>query len=86
MNDYDLVTPLDKEYRSILKFCDIMELMLYAIEEIRMGNDNMCAVVDNCIQYLTVRQLTGLTSRTNDLFEEACVAYEFLIGGKIDVR
>ena len=61
----------------VLKFCDYFELMLWAIEELRLGNQNMHEVVSNIRSVIDLGQPTP---RAAELYKAACHEYDTQIG------
>lgn len=68
---------LDAHELRVLKFCDYFELMLWALEELRLGNQYMHEVVANI---RTVIDLGQPTPRAVELYRAACHEYDTQIG------
>jgi 5'-deoxynucleotidase YfbR-like HD superfamily hydrolase len=55
--------------QTILKFCDSFELLMFALEEFNMGNQNMREVIHNVVGRL--RPIAGVTDVSRILFRDA---------------
>ena len=56
--------------RDVLKFCDSFELMLWCLEELRLGNQTIIPIIKRIIIFISERGAP--TEIGKDLFEEAC--------------
>lgn len=67
------LTDLEK---SILKFCDLMELAMYALEEVDTGNKALAVVHRNAMSAIIDRKLTDVTPSALRLFDLMRIKYE----------
>ncbi len=49
---HDIAIELTRYEKDVLACCDLMELAMYAIEEVDMGNKTMASVMRNCMKAL----------------------------------
>lgn len=76
LRDHGLHFVLLPAERELLKFCDIMELVFYGIEEMQMGNRAVSKMVELALAAIRTRQLSRATLRAHALFEYAEVLFE----------
>jgi 5'-deoxynucleotidase YfbR-like HD superfamily hydrolase len=62
-------TALSGHEKNVLKYCDLMELGLFALEEHRMGDRRMMAVCDRVIEAIGNRGLREITAAATELFD-----------------
>src|SRR4029077_15332745 len=48
MRDHDMHIPLTEREKKLMLYCDLMELAMYASEEVDTGNTTMASVLRNC--------------------------------------
>lgn len=77
-HDIDIAV-FDHEH-DLIKYADIMELVWYGIEELRMGNRGVVPMVSAAMGAMRKRNLTKITPRAGQLFEYAQVLFESLGG------
>lgn len=59
----------DKE-KTVLKFCDTMELIIFSIEEAERGDKNTIRVVWNCFRFLATNKcIYEVTEKARDLYQ-----------------
>ena len=77
--EYDMIVPLTKEQIGILKYCDIMELAMFGIEEAERGDLAMVKVARACIKAIEDKGLQSINVRANELFNHTAsyLAREF---------
>lgn len=67
--EFDIVSPLTAREKDMLKYCDMMELALFATEETDMGNKRMAVVIRNALWVIRKRGLTAVTPAAKELYE-----------------
>lgn len=67
--DYALEAPLNTHERCVLKYCDYMELALFAIEECDSGNRHMASMARNALNGIASRRLTDVTPEALELYD-----------------
>ena len=50
--------------------CDVMDPLIYAINEVNMGNCNMLDVVENCYKILSLSKLESVKFITEIIIEK----------------
>jgi 5'-deoxynucleotidase YfbR-like HD superfamily hydrolase len=65
---YSLTTTLTPLEQRLLRFCDVMELIIFATEEAEMGNAMMLMVRERALSYLLRDGLYNINDATTTLF------------------
>jgi 5'-deoxynucleotidase len=60
----------------LLKFADLMELAIFAIEEVDTGNSAMATVARNALTAIAKRDLRGLNEHTERLYSAIAIGFE----------
>lgn len=53
INEHKLDVPLTLEEMFLLKFCDMLELVLYCLDQLKLGNRNMFPIAQRGIMFLS---------------------------------
>lgn len=71
-NDYNLVVNLSEDDKKLLKFADMAELVMYSLDQLRLGNRNMISIAERGVNYLEEMQFVGAKALQlmNDLIEQ----------------
>lgn len=67
--EFEIGIPLTIEEHGLLKYCDMMELALFATEETDMGNVRMAVVIRNALWIIRKRELTNVTRAAKELYD-----------------
>lgn len=67
---YGTYVHLDEKEKEILKWCDVMELVLYGLDQLNMGNRNLLAVAERGVEYLN--DLPSINTMSDLLLRQAC--------------
>lgn len=67
--DYGLGMSLTDHEKRVLKFCDFMELSIFAMEEYDMGNRHMQVMCGNALRAIETRKLHKVTEAADDLYQ-----------------
>lgn len=59
----------------MIKFSDLLELAIYSIEELDMGNRHMSVMAFNALHAINKRKLFDVTSRALELYNEVSMSY-----------
>jgi hypothetical protein len=70
LRGHGLDTDLSPRDQRLLDYCDIMELAMFASEEIDMGNQLMAVVLRRCMVALVSRDLIGVTPTALELYKQ----------------
>jgi 5'-deoxynucleotidase YfbR-like HD superfamily hydrolase len=65
---YGMIATLTMEQAKILKFCDLMELAIFAIEEVDHGDITLRPIAVRCIDAIEKRKLVDVTPNAMRLF------------------
>lgn len=76
--EHGLMTELTEEETGLLKFADIMELILYGLEEMAMGNRGVVRMVNAAFDALRVRGLLYVTEQAVTLLRSAHTTFSTL--------
>lgn len=74
--EYELHILLTEHEKRVLKFCDYMELALFAIEECDSGNSHMASMARNALRGIQQRGLTDVTPDALTLYDLVKVTLE----------
>jgi 5'-deoxynucleotidase YfbR-like HD superfamily hydrolase len=74
--EFDLYVELTVFEKSILRYCDLMECALYAMEEIETGNIAMAKVFRNCMNGIRKDRLADVTPSALRLYDMLQTKYE----------
>lgn len=66
---FDIACHITDEEFKVLKYCDLMELTLFCIEEAMDGNRKMYGVGMRALRAIKERDLVSVTTRATELFE-----------------
>lgn len=69
--EFELSEELPSLERKVLKFADMMELLLFSLEEADAGDRKMVVIARNCITALRTRGLIDVTPAAYELFSFA---------------
>lgn len=71
-SDYNLVVNLSEDDKKLLKFADMAELVMYSLDQLRLGNRNMISIAERGVNYLEEMQFVGAKALQlmNDLIEQ----------------
>lgn len=75
-NEFNMHTELTFTEKRILKFCDIMELIIFSMEEVDSGNRIMATVAMNGLTAIRERKLEEINEQTKWLYEVFSAAFE----------
>lgn len=78
--EYDLIFGLDPRETRLLKFADMLELSIYSLEEVDMGNRHMAVMAYNAINAIKVRGLFDVTADANELYNEVVLSFHSKCG------
>lgn len=80
-NSYQL-SPYTLTPRQIqmIKFADLLELAIYSIEELDMGNRHMMVMAFNALHAIKARNLAGITPQATELYNEVVLSYQLKAG------
>lgn len=78
--EHDIKDNITPEEHQLVKFADIMELVWYGIEELRMGNRGTIPVVQASLQSIRTRSLQEVTDRAAALLRYTELTFEYLGG------
>jgi hypothetical protein len=73
--DFDIGGSLIPYERTMLKFADLLELSIYSIEEVDMGNRHMAVMAFNALNAIKIRNLFIVTSAANELYNEVALSF-----------
>lgn len=62
---------LNPQEERLLKFADLMELALFSIEEVNMGNRGMAKVAENALTHIAATELSDINSETLAMYSMA---------------
>jgi Predicted hydrolases of HD superfamily len=81
MDNFQLkgVALMPKQIR-MLKFADLLELTIYSLEELDMGNRHMMVMAFNALHAIKSRELYNVTPAANDLYNEVASSYYMKAG------
>jgi len=75
-NEFSMHTELSGIEKRVLKFCDIMELVIFSMEEVDSGNRIMATVAMNGLTAIRERGLMDINEQTKWLYEVFSMAFE----------
>jgi 5'-deoxynucleotidase YfbR-like HD superfamily hydrolase len=68
-DEYELEVHITAIEKGVLKYCDYMELALFAIEECDSGNRHMASMARNALKGIASRGLTDVTPAALELYD-----------------
>lgn len=72
LKEFDLASEISAYEYLLLKFCDMMELAMYAVEEWDMGNKMFATVAQNALNAIARRGLHRTNEKTQKLYDKVC--------------
>ena len=69
---HDIEIPLTEREQKLLKYCDLMELAIYASEEVDVGNSAMVHVLRNALAAIRRGGLANATPVALELYQFVC--------------
>jgi hypothetical protein len=68
LQEHDMKIPLTEREKKVLAFCDLVDLALYASEEVDMGNTAMASVLRNCLGHIKRKDLANISPAAIELY------------------
>jgi len=74
-NRYQLAVTLTPKEIELIKFADLLELVIYSLEELDMGNKQMAVMAWNALQAINKRSLHRVTVEAVELYNTVVQSY-----------
>lgn len=78
--EYDLEHQLSSDEADALKYADSMELILYSLEEMRLGNHEGASIASRVFDHMEKKGLNKINSRAEWLYDIGVAEFESLGG------
>lgn len=80
---YELTNILTPKQIELIKFADLMELVIYSLEEVDMGNKHMAVMAYNALNAIKRRMLYSVSDAAYELYNEVVMSFHSKCGTSV---